>query len=178
MVCVTAIKNAVQLQYRYAKRKELFMDQDKIGKFISISRKDKGLTQKQLAEELGVSINAVSKWERGLNLPDASLMKELCMILGVTLNELFEGEKLTSEEIVMESEKKILSLMMTLRQLKIVETLIQILIGLAIALTISSGFILETLNQKIIFVLIGIFIWGFGIFLKVQVRKTIDLLEQ
>ncbi len=154
------------------------MDQDKIGKFISISRKDKGLTQKQLAEELGVSINAVSKWERGLNLPDASLMKELCMILGVTLNELFEGEKLTSEEIVMESEKKILSLMMTLRQLKIVETLIQILIGLAIALTISSGFILETLNQKIIFVLIGIFIWGFGIFLKVQVRKTIDLLEQ
>lgn len=154
------------------------MDQDKIGKFISVSRKNKGLTQKQLAEELEVSINAVSKWERGLNLPDASLMKELCMILGITLNELFEGEKLTSEEIVVKSEKKILSLMMTLEQLKIVETLIQILIGLGIALTISSGFILTTLYQKIVFVIIGLFIWGFGVFLKVKVRKTIDLLEQ
>ncbi len=154
------------------------MDQDKIGKFISISRKNKGLTQKQLAEELGVSINAVSKWERGLNLPDASLMKELCMILDITLNELFEGEKLTSEEIIMKSEKKILSLMMTLEQLKIVEMLIQILIGLGIALTISSGFILTTLNQKIVFIIIGLFVWAFGIFLKVKVRKTIDLLEQ
>ncbi len=154
------------------------MDQDKIGKFISMSRKNKGLTQKQLAEELGVSINAVSKWERGLNLPDASLMKELCMILDITLNELFEGEKLTSEEIIMKSEKKILSLMMTLKQLKIVEMLIQILIGLGIALTISSGFILTTLNQKIVFMIIGLFVWAFGIFLKVKVRKTIDLLEQ
>ncbi len=154
------------------------MNQDKIGKFISASRKNNGLTQKQLAEELGVSINAVSKWERGLNLPDASLMKELCMILGITLNELFEGEKLTCEEIVMESEKKILSLMMTLEQLKIVEILIQILIGLAIALTISSGFILTRLNQKIVFIIMGLFIWGFGAFLKVKVRKTIDLLEQ
>ncbi len=178
MVCVTTIKNPVQLQYRYAKRKEHYMNQDKIGKFISISRKNKGLTQKQLAEKLEVSINAVSKWERGLNLPDASLMKELCMILGITLNELFEGEKLTSEEIVMKSEKKILSLMMTLEQLKIVEILIQILIGLGIALTISSGFIITTLNQKIVFVIIGLFVWGFGIFLKVKVRKTIDLLER
>lgn len=158
--------------------RSVYMDQDKIGKFISISRKNKGLTQKQLAEELGVSINAVSKWERGLNLPDASLMKELCMILDITLNELFEGEKLTSEEIIMKSEKKILSLMMTLEQLKIVEMLIQILIGLGIALTISSGFILTTLNQKIVFIIIGLFVWAFGIFLKVKVRKTIDLLEQ
>lgn len=158
--------------------RSVYMDQDKIGKFISMSRKNKGLTQKQLAEELGVSINAVSKWERGLNLPDASLMKELCMILDITLNELFEGEKLTSEEIIMKSEKKILSLMMTLKQLKIVEMLIQILIGLGIALTISSGFILTTLNQKIVFMIIGLFVWAFGIFLKVKVRKTIDLLEQ
>ncbi len=156
----------------------VYMNQDKIGKFISMSRKNKGLTQKQLAEALGVSINAVSKWERGLNLPDASLMKELCMILDITLNELFEGEKLTGEDIIMKSEKKILSLMMTLEQLKIVEILIQILIGLGIALTISSGFILTALNHKIVFIIIGIFVWAFGIFLKVKIRKTIDLLEQ
>lgn len=154
------------------------MNQEKIGKFISVSRKNKNLTQEQLAEKLGVSINAVSKWERGLNLPDASLMKELCDILNITLNELFEGKKLTNEEIISKSEKNIISLMMTLNQLKIVEIFIQILIGFGIAITISSGFILTKLNHRIIFIIIGLFIWLFGLFLKVKVRKTIDQLEK
>ncbi len=154
------------------------MNQEKIGKFISVSRKNKNLTQEQLAEKLGVSINAVSKWERGLNLPDVSLMKELCDILNITLNELFEGKKLTNEEIISKSEKNIISLMMTLNQLKIVEIFIQILIGFGIAITISSGFILTKLNHRIIFIIIGLFIWLFGLFLKVKVRKTIDQLEK
>ena len=54
------------------------MDQKKIGKFICTLRKEKQLTQEQLAEKLGVSINAVSKWERGLSFPDVSLYKDLC----------------------------------------------------------------------------------------------------
>ena len=70
------------------------MNQIKIGKFISESRKSKEITQEQLAEKLGVSKNAVSKWERGLNLPDASIMQELCNILEISLNELFAGELL------------------------------------------------------------------------------------
>lgn len=118
------------------------MNQEKIGKFISLSRKNKRLTQEQLAEKLGVSINAVSKWERGLNLPDVSLMEKLCEVLDFTLNELFAGEKLTNEEMVRKSEKNIMSLMMTLKQLRIVEVFTQILIGVGIALTISSFFIL------------------------------------
>lgn len=152
------------------------MDKVKIGQFISDCRKKSKLTQEQLSEKLGVSINAVSKWERGLNLPDASLMKELCKTLDITLNELFEGKKLTNEEIISKSEKNIMSLMMTLKQLKIVEIFTQILIGVGIALTISSGFILTKLNQKIIFIIIGLFIWLFGLFLKVKVGKTIDKL--
>ena len=127
------------------------MNQEKIGKFISVSRKNKNLTQEQLAERLGVSINAVSKWERGLNLPDVSLMKELCKILDITLNELFEGKKLTNNEMFDKAENNIISLMMTLKQLKIVNMLIQVLINLGIILTISSGVILTKLNQKIIF---------------------------
>lgn len=152
------------------------MDKVKIGQFISDCRKKSKLTQEQLSEKLGVSINAVSKWERGLNLPDVSLMKELCKTLDITLNELFEGKKLTNEEIISKSEKNIMSLMMTLKQLKIVEIFTQILIGVGIALTISSGFILTKLNQKIIFIIIGLFIWLFGLFLKVKVGKTIDKL--
>lgn len=152
------------------------MDKVKIGQFISDCRKKSKLTQEQLSEKLGVSINAVSKWERGLNLPDVSLMKELCKTLDITLNELFEGKKLTNEEIISKSEKNIMSLMMTLKQLKIVEIFTQILIGVGIALTISSEFILTKLNQKIIFIIIGLFIWLFGLFLKVKVGKTIDKL--
>lgn len=68
------------------------MNQEKIGMFISENRKKQNLTQEELAEKIGVSKNAVSKWERGLNLPDASIMQELCNILKISLNELFTGE--------------------------------------------------------------------------------------
>ena len=57
------------------------MDQIKIGKFISENRKKQFLTQEQLAERLNISKNAVSKWERGLNLPDVSIMQDLCFHL-------------------------------------------------------------------------------------------------
>lgn len=74
------------------------MNQEKIGKFIANCRKDKKLTQEQLAEKLNISKNAVSKWERGLSLPDVSIMQELCKILGITLNELFIGENIIEEK--------------------------------------------------------------------------------
>ncbi|MDE7293603.1 MAG: helix-turn-helix domain-containing protein [Oscillospiraceae bacterium] len=67
------------------------MDQVVIGKFIARRRKAKNLTQAQLAEMLNVSDRAVSKWERGLNLPDSSLMLPLCEILGITADELLNG---------------------------------------------------------------------------------------
>ncbi len=68
------------------------MNQEKIGNFISENRKKLNMTQEQLAEKMNVSKNAVSKWERGLNLPDASIMEDLCKILNISLNELFKGE--------------------------------------------------------------------------------------
>jgi len=74
------------------------MDQIKIGKFICENRKKQNLTQEQLAEKLNVSKNAVSKWERGLNLPDVSNMQDLCNILHISLNELFIGEKIDDNE--------------------------------------------------------------------------------
>ncbi len=75
------------------------MNQEKIGKFISKCRKDKKLTQEELAEKLNITKNAVSKWERGLNMPDVSLMKELCSILDISLNELFAGEKIKENSV-------------------------------------------------------------------------------
>ena len=74
------------------------MDQIKIGRFIATRRKEIGLTQLELAEKLNISDRAVSKWETGKSLPDASIMIELCEILGIGINELFYGEMINMNE--------------------------------------------------------------------------------
>lgn len=74
------------------------MNPERTGSFISNRRKVMGLTQSQLAQQLGVTDKAVSKWERGRSFPDLSLFTPLCAILGVTLNELFAGESIPQEQ--------------------------------------------------------------------------------
>lgn len=78
------------------------MDMEKTGRFIAKCRKDMGLTQAVLAEKLGITDRAVSKWETGKSLPDASIMTELCDILGISVNELLNGDR-----IIMENYKEI-----------------------------------------------------------------------
>lgn len=73
------------------------MDQVKIGKFISELRKERKLTQEQLAEKLGVSQKSVSRWETGKNMPDMSLLKGLSSELGITVSELLDGERSLAE---------------------------------------------------------------------------------
>lgn len=74
------------------------MDQVKIGKFISELRKEKKLTQEQLAEKIGVTQKSVSRWETGKNMPDLSILQPLSAELGVTVSELLEGVKSESNE--------------------------------------------------------------------------------
>ena len=73
------------------------MDQVKIGKFIADCRKNASLTQMQLAEKLGITDRAISKWETGKSLPDSSIMLELCGLLDISVNDLFSGETVTME---------------------------------------------------------------------------------
>lgn len=77
--------------------KEKIMNQKKIGEFIAKSRKEKKLTQADLAEKLGVTEKSVSNWENGRNMPDLSLFKSLCENLDITINELMNGERLSKE---------------------------------------------------------------------------------
>ena len=79
------------------------MNQEKIGKFISEKRREKHLTQSELAEKLGITDRAISKWENGVCLPDAGTMPELCKILDITINDLFSGEKVDTKK----NEKKL-----------------------------------------------------------------------
>lgn len=83
------------------------MDKKKIGNLISTLRKEKGMTQKDLAERLHVSDRTVSKWERGAGVPDASLMIGLSDILGITVNELLTGERITDRNYMPEAKEEI-----------------------------------------------------------------------
>ena len=86
------------------------MNQMKIGKFIAECRKQKGLTQMQLAEKLGITDKAISKWERGIAMPDSSIMLQLCEILGISVNELLSGEKIQMENNNQKNEQILLDM--------------------------------------------------------------------
>lgn len=94
------------------------MNQDKIGKFIAECRKQNGFTQAELAERLGLSDKAISKWENGRGLPDATNMLELCNIFIINVNELLNGERLNDMENYKEiAEQNLLALKETEEQL-------------------------------------------------------------
>ena len=86
------------------------MNQIKIGRFIAACRKNSNLTQMQLAEKLGITDKAVSKWERGMAMPDTSIMLELCDILCISVNELVSGEKINMENSNQKNEQLLLDM--------------------------------------------------------------------
>ena len=92
------------------------MDQIKIGKFIADCRKNRNLTQAQLAEKLCITDRAVSKWENGKAMPDSAIMLALCEILGITVNDLLSGEKLNMENNTQNNEQLLLDMAKELEQ--------------------------------------------------------------
>ena len=86
------------------------MDQVKIGRFIAQCRKKADLTQMQLAEKLNITDRAVSKWETGKSMPDSSIMLELCGVLGITVNDLLSGEKISMENSNQKNEQLLLDM--------------------------------------------------------------------
>ncbi|MDE6951003.1 MAG: helix-turn-helix domain-containing protein [Lachnospiraceae bacterium] len=86
------------------------MNQNKIGEFIAKCRKEHNMTQMQFAEKLGVTNKAVSKWETGKCLPDAALFDDICMLLNITLNEFFAGERIAPENIEKKSEENLIGI--------------------------------------------------------------------
>ena len=112
------------------------MNQEAIGKFISTCRKDKGLTQLQLAEKLNITNRAVSKWETGKSCPDVSIMLSLCDILEITVNELLSGERISMENYREKAEENLIELQH--KKEKAQKSLLRVeLIWLAIVVLIS-----------------------------------------
>lgn len=135
------------------------MDQIKIGKFIQDKRKEKNITQSELAEKLYITDRAISKWERGICLPDAGTMPELCKILKISINDLFSGEVVDMKNNEKKYEENLLEMTKMKeekdRQLLMLEWVIGF-IGVASFISLLFTAIFVDMEKWISLVLIGI----------------------
>ena len=124
------------------------MDLIKIGKYIAGKRKSLGMTQRQRAEKLGMSDKSVSKWERGVCLPDVSVYKELCSILGISLNEFLAGEDIAQENMIQKSETNIIEVIRdNINKQKCLKVMRCILLVISICAVAVIGFIIYRLKK-------------------------------
>lgn len=152
------------------------MNQQEIGRFISHCRKEKGLTQTQLAEILGVSDKSISRWETGKTMPDLSFYEPLCEILDIQISELLYARKMTDKEKTVHGEKSALNIFKTKSQLQTFAILTEILIFIGIIITITlTKLLADNTFEMILTVVCGCFVWGFGLVLRVKIRKAISL---
>lgn len=111
------------------------MNQTAIGSYISKKRREKNLTQEQLAEKLGVSNKTISKWENGKCMPDHSIIEQVCRELSVTFSELMDGEDAAEDSMWVYGDKQILDLLRRTqdleRQKNILYGIILMVLGLA-----------------------------------------------
>lgn len=92
------------------------MNQKKVGEFIAQLRKEQNMTQEVLGEKLGVTNKTVSRWENGNYMPDVSVLAELCSILGVSVNELISGKRLTADEFQKTADDNLLNSIAQLKE--------------------------------------------------------------
>lgn len=155
------------------------MDQQKIGAFISECRKEKGLTQAQLAEKLGVSDKSVSRWENGRTMPDMSLYEDICDVLDIQVSELLYARRMEDQEKIARGEKSALGIFRTRSALETFGIFTEILIFVGIIITITLTKVLaETPSQIVITMICGCFVWVFGLVLRVKIRKAINELDK
>lgn len=115
------------------------MNQEKIGKFIKELRKEKNMTQQDLASKLNVTDRAVGNWENGRRLPDYLILKDLCDTFGITINELLTGEKITKNDYLEKAEKNLIRLRSQIdKRKKIVNTLYHIFVIIPFIMLIGN----------------------------------------
>lgn len=132
------------------------MNLEKIGKFIASSRKKQNLTQEQLAEQLGITKNAVSKWERGLCLMDMSLLEPLSKILKVTVNEILAGEKIERNDLPQKADENIINI--AKKEVENLKAIKMGILGMTIASTILIIYgLINDLNINICLILLAVY---------------------
>ena len=158
------------------------MDQMKIGKFIAECRKQKNLTQMQLAEKLNITDKAISKWERGLSLPDSSIMLELCGILGITVNDLLSGEAITMDNYNKELEKNLLEVIKQKEQADKRLLSLEIFVGYLISMIFISLVFVASFVQmanwlRVVLIGIGSILFLVGVGFALRIEQTAGYYE-
>ncbi|MBQ6323797.1 MAG: helix-turn-helix domain-containing protein [Bacilli bacterium] len=116
------------------------MNQEKIGRFIAELRKEKNMTQQELADKLNITDRAISHWENGRSMPDAGVILELCKILNININELLSAKKIKEEKYNERAEESLLEMRREIEtQNKKILTLNKIIINLAIIIFVVIG---------------------------------------
>ena len=141
------------------------MDQIKTGKFIAERRKANNLTQMQLAEKLGITDRAVSKWETGKSMPDASIMLELCEILKITVNDLLSGEIVTMENYNKEMENNLLEMIKQKEKSDKKLLSLEVFIGITATVILFVFIALAAFVQMETWLRVSIVVFGFAVFL-------------
>lgn len=137
------------------------MDQIKIGKFIKECRTQNNLTQMQLAEKLGITDRAISKWENGRAMPDSAIMLDLCKELKITVNDLLSGEVVVMENYNENSEKIILEMVKEKEKNDKLLLRCEILIGIVcisvmLGLTAVASLVTMEETLRILLIVIGL----------------------
>lgn len=158
------------------------MDQIKIGRFIAERRKAAALTQAQLAEQLGITDRAVSKWENGRSMPDSSLMLSLCEILGITVNELLSGETINMENYSKIAEENLIE--MKRREENNAATLLKLeyVIGFLctaafLILMFTAAFLVKDALWQALLIIAGFVIFAVGMFFGMKLERETGYYE-
>lgn len=164
------------VEYGYPRKEKSTMNQVKIGKFISECRKEKGLTQQELADRLGLTAKAVSKWETGKGLPDVSLYEAICKELGITLNEFFAGEHIEEQRLIVQTDENLEDILKEYYKMKRQKNIITLVLGI-----VAGFFVLQIIQiVKSLFLAGGVIaimsIFDFA--LKPEVRTDITQYEK
>ena len=153
------------------------MDQIKIGKFIQDKRKEKNLTQQDIADKLLITDRAVSKWECGKSLPDASIMLELCEILDISVNELLTGEEIDMNNYNKQAELNLVKITkqneLANKRLLLMEVVIMIVSVVFLLSLLTIGIIIVTNDKSkgwAFFTLLGVGLVQFLICAFISVR--------
>ena len=154
------------------------MNQEKIGRFIAELRKEKNMTQQELADKLNITDRAISHWENGRSMPDAGVILELCKVLNINANELLSAKKIKEEKYNERAEENLLEMRREIEtQNKKILTLNKIIINLAIVIFVVIGFAatfieMSMLIRNIIFAIDLVMLILVGFFTLNILQKT------
>ena len=153
------------------------MDQIKIGRFIAACRKRANLTQLQLADRLGITDKAVSKWERGITMPDTSIMLELCDVLSISVNDLLCGKVVTMDNYNKELENNLLEMIKLKEQADKRLLSVEVFIGITatvvlFALVLLSSFVQMSNGLRISLMVLGFILFFAGCFYALRIEQV------